>query len=43
MKKISTNGITYLEPVPRDLSGNVIEILPGDVMLMPDGEIWHPE
>ena len=29
------------ETVVRDLSGNVTEILPGDVMLMPDGEIWH--
>jgi hypothetical protein len=29
------------ETVVRDLSGNVLEVLPGDVMLMPDGEIWH--
>ncbi len=29
------------ETIVRDLAGNVAEILPGDVMLMPDGEIWH--
>ena len=29
------------ETVVRDPEGNVIEILPGDMMLMPDGEIWH--
>ena len=29
------------ETVVRDLSGNVIEILPGDVMQMPNGEVWH--
>lgn len=29
------------ETVVKDLSGEVIEILPGDVMRMPDGEIWH--
>ena len=25
----------------RDLNGKVIEILPGDVMQMPDGEMWN--
>ena len=29
------------ETIIRDLSGNVVETLPGDVMRMPDGEIWH--
>ncbi len=29
------------ETIVRDLNGNVIEILPGDIMQMPDGEIWH--
>ena len=29
MKTIETDGITYIEPVP------------GDVMQMPNGEIWH--
>ena len=29
------------ETIVRDLNGNVMEILPGDVMQMPDGEIWH--
>ena len=29
------------ETVVKDLKGNVIEILTGDVMLMPNGEIWH--
>ena len=29
------------ETIVRDLNGNVIEILPGDVMQMPNGEIWH--
>ena len=29
------------ETIVRDLNGNVIEILPGDVMMMPNGEMWH--
>ena len=29
------------ETIVRDLNGNVIEILPGDILQMPDGEIWH--
>ena len=29
------------ETVVRDLDGHVLEVLPGDVMRMPDGEIWH--
>ena len=29
------------ETVVKDLDGNVLEILPGDVMMMPDGEIWY--
>ncbi len=29
------------ETIVRDLGGNVIETLPGDVRLMPDGEMWH--
>ena len=28
------------ETIVRDLAGNVIEILPGDVMCMPNGEKW---
>ncbi len=31
----------FEEIVIKDLAGNVIETLPGDVMLMPDGELWH--
>ena len=29
------------ETVVKDLDGNVLETLEGDVMLMPNGEIWH--
>ena len=29
------------ETVVRDLAGALIEVLPGDVRLMPDGELWH--
>ncbi len=29
------------EIVVRDLEGNVVETLPGDVKLMPNGELWH--
>ena len=29
------------ETIVRDLAGEVIETLPGDVMLMPNGEIWN--
>jgi len=29
------------ETIVRDLNGNVIEILSGDVMQMPNGEMWH--
>ena len=28
------------ETVIRDLGGNTVETLPGDVMIMPDGEMW---
>ena len=36
------DGYRYWEEtVVRDLGGNVLEVLPGDVRLMPDGEIWH--
>ena len=37
-------GVDYKyweETIVRDLRGNVIEILPGDVMQMPNGEMWH--
>lgn len=37
-------GVDYKyweETIVRDLNGNVIEILPGDVMMMPNGEMWH--
>ena len=33
--------IYFEETVIRDLSGNVIETYKGDMMLMPNGEIWH--
>ena len=29
------------ETVVTDLEGNVTEVLPGDVMRMPDGAVWH--
>ncbi len=29
------------ETVVRNLEGTVLETLPGDVMMMPNGEIWH--
>ena len=29
------------ETVVRDPEGNLLEVLPGDVRLMPDGELWH--
>ena len=29
------------EVVVKDLEGEVLETLPGDVMLMPDGELWN--
>ena len=29
------------ETIVRNLNGDVIEILPGDIMQMPNGEIWH--
>ncbi len=29
------------ETIVRDLSGEVIETLPGDIMQMPNGEMWH--
>ena len=38
------DGPTYRyweETVVRDLEGTIIETLPGDVRLMPDGELWH--
>ena len=31
------------ETVIRDLNGSVTEVIPGDVMRMPNGEIWHLE
>ncbi len=31
------------ETIARDLKGEVTETLPGDVMLMPDGEMWYLE
>ncbi len=31
------------ETIVRDLKGEEIETLPGDVMLMPDGEMWYLE
>lgn len=37
-------GVDYKyweETIVRDLNGNVIEMLIGDVMQMPNGEIWH--
>ena len=37
-------GISYRyweETVIRSLDGEIKEILPGDVMRMPDGELWH--
>ena len=38
------DGQTYRyweETIVRDLNGNVIETLPGDIRLMPDGEMWY--
>ena len=29
------------ETIVRDLEGQVLEVLPGDVMRMPDGSLWH--
>ncbi len=29
------------ETVVRDLNGSLLETLPGDVRIMPDGEMWH--
>ena len=29
------------ETVVRDLEGKILEVLPGDVQLMPNGELWH--
>ena len=29
------------ETIIRDTEGNIIETLPGDVMLMPNGDMWH--
>ena len=37
-------GVDYKyweETIVRDLNGNVIDIIPGDVMMMPNGEMWH--
>ena len=37
-------GVNYKyweETIVRNLAGDVIETLPGDVMQMPNGEIWH--
>ncbi len=37
-------GVDYKyweETIVRDLNGNVIGILPGDVMMMPNREMWH--
>ena len=40
------DGVDYRywdETVVRDLSGGLIEVLPGDIRLMPDGQLWHLE
>lgn len=29
------------ETVVRDLTGEIIEVYPGDVRKMPNGEMWH--
>lgn len=29
------------ETIIKDLEGKVVETLPGNVMMMPDGELWH--
>ena len=37
-------GVDYKyweETIVKDMNGNVLEVLPGDVMRMPNGEIWH--
>ena len=31
----------YEETVVRSLQGEVTEVLPGDVRIMPNGEMWH--
>ncbi len=33
----------WVETVVKDLNGDVLEMLKGDVMLMPNGEIWNLE
>ena len=40
------DGVDYRyweETVVRDLNGRLIEVLPGDMRLMPNGELWHLE
>ena len=37
-------GVDYRyweETIIKDLDGNVLETFPGDVMVMPNGELWH--
>lgn len=29
------------ETIIKDMKGNILETLPGDMMLMPNGDIWH--
>ena len=29
------------ETIIKDIKGNILETLPGDMMLMPNGDIWH--
>ena len=39
-----SDGVDYRyweETVVRDLKGNVKKVLPGDLRLMPNGQIWH--
>ena len=31
----------YEETVVRNLQGEITEVLPGDVRIMPNGEMWH--
>ena len=38
------DGVDYRyweETIVKDLNGNVLETFPGDVMVMPNGELWH--
>lgn len=29
------------ETIVRDLTGNLVDVLPGDICVMPNGELWH--